>query len=115
METDRLPRFDATPRQRAILDLIAGGHTNAEIAERVGLSLAGVKYQVSELLSLAGVDSRDELGDYWTARQRRGLRTGGLKLTLVGLAAAVAWPPRPWARSPSRVDPSASRTWAGVS
>jgi len=89
METDRLPRFDATPRQRAILDLIASGHTNAEIAERVGLSLAGVKYQVSELLSLAGVDSRDELGDYWNARQRRGPRLGGLRLTIVGLAAAA--------------------------
>ena len=40
-----------TPRQREVLDLIARGRSNTEIAEDLGLSLAGAKWHVSEVLS----------------------------------------------------------------
>lgn len=90
MSSDHHFRFSVTARQKAILDLIAKGHTNGEIAERVGLSLAGVKYQVSELLSLAGVDSRAELGDAWSAGQVGSARFSRFRLRGLGLAGLVA-------------------------
>lgn len=38
-----------TERQRQVLDLMARGRTNTEIAETLGLSLAGAKWHVSPL------------------------------------------------------------------
>ncbi|MGK2965402.1 MAG: helix-turn-helix domain-containing protein [Tepidiformaceae bacterium] len=73
-------------RQREVLDLIARGHTNGEIAERLGISLGGVKWHVSELMSKAGVDSRDELGDLWEQRNSLSGRTSALFRALVGIA-----------------------------
>lgn len=54
-----------TPRQREVLDHIARGKTNPEIAAELGISLAGVKWHVSEVLSILGVDSREEAAAYW--------------------------------------------------
>jgi DNA-binding CsgD family transcriptional regulator len=54
-----------TPRQREVLDRIACGKTNPEIAAELGISLAGVKWHVSEVLSILGVDSREEAAIYW--------------------------------------------------
>lgn len=50
-----------TPRQREVLRLIERGHTNGEIAERLGISLQGVKWHVRELLGKLGAESREEL------------------------------------------------------
>jgi len=61
---------DLTPRQREVLSLMARGLTNAMIAERLGISLAGAKWHVSEVLSKLGVESREEAADYWR-RERR--------------------------------------------
>lgn len=58
-----------TPRQREVLDLIARGLTNAEIADRLEITLAGAKWHVSEVLSKLGVDSREEAAEYWNARK----------------------------------------------
>jgi DNA-binding CsgD family transcriptional regulator len=52
-----------TARQREVLKLIRRGHTNSEIAERLGISLAGAKWHVSELLAKYGVDTREDLAD----------------------------------------------------
>jgi DNA-binding CsgD family transcriptional regulator len=60
---------DLTERQREILALVVRGHTNGEIAERTGLSLATVKWHMSEILSKLGLASRDEAAEYWQARQ----------------------------------------------
>ena len=57
-----------TARQCEVLDLIARGKTNPEIAAELGISLAGVKWHVSEVLSILGVDSREEAGAYWRRR-----------------------------------------------
>lgn len=88
-----------TPRQREVLDRIARGKTNPEIAAELGISLAGVKWHVSEVLSILGVDSREEAGAYWRrenaprARGRRWLAAfawAGAAKAAAGAAAAVA-------------------------
>ncbi|MCC7366221.1 MAG: helix-turn-helix transcriptional regulator [Dehalococcoidia bacterium] len=65
-----------TSRQREVLDLLARGHTNGEIAEALGISLDGAKWHVSELLDRFAVTSRDELVDAWQAERRPVARLG---------------------------------------
>ena len=55
-----------TPREWEVLDLLRQGLTNEEIAERLGVSFAGAKYHVSEILSKLGVSSREEAAR-WSA------------------------------------------------
>jgi NarL family two-component system response regulator LiaR len=54
------PSDDLTPREREVLALLIDGHTNAEIAARLGLSLYTVKNHVRNLLAKLGVNSRTE-------------------------------------------------------
>lgn len=49
-----------TPREWEVLALLREGLSNEEIAERLGVSLAGAKYHVSEILGKLGVSSREE-------------------------------------------------------
>ena len=51
-----------TPAEEKVLGLVRNGLTNAEIAERLGLTANTVKYHVANLLAKAGVSSREELG-----------------------------------------------------
>ena len=60
-----------TVRQREVLNLIAQGKTNLEIADALGLSRDGAKYHVGEILSKLGADSREEAAEYW--RRHNGL------------------------------------------
>lgn len=62
-----------TKRQREVLDLLAREHTNAQVAEALGVSLAGAKWHVSEVLSILGVTSREEAAEYW--RQERAIHS----------------------------------------
>ena len=89
-----------TPREREVLDLIAGGHTNGEIAVRLGITFPTAKWHVSQVISKCGLASREEVAAYWKHETRpatRALRTAraatsGLlvKLSLgVGVAAAA--------------------------
>ncbi len=92
-------KHDLTPRQRQVLDLVARGCTNSEIARRLELSLDGAKWHVSEILSKLGVQTREEAADYWRAHNRPWARVsrgvallgpfGALK-TALGAAAGVA-------------------------
>ncbi|MGE3074584.1 MAG: LuxR C-terminal-related transcriptional regulator [Dehalococcoidia bacterium] len=70
MRTTREPQW--TPRQREVLDLLVGGYTNSQIADRLNISLDGAKWHVSEIITRLGVDSRDEAAEYW--RHHNGLR-----------------------------------------
>lgn len=54
-----------TSRQRQVLDLIAAGHSNAEVAEALGVSLDGAKWHMREILSKLSVDTREEAAEYW--------------------------------------------------
>jgi DNA-binding CsgD family transcriptional regulator/catechol 2,3-dioxygenase-like lactoylglutathione lyase family enzyme len=49
-----------TPRAWEVLFLLRHGLSNRKIAERLGISVAGAKFHVSEILSRLGVRSREE-------------------------------------------------------
>ncbi len=51
---------ELTPREREVFDLVRLGLTNEEIAARLGISLDGAKYHVSQILSKLGVSTREE-------------------------------------------------------
>jgi DNA-binding CsgD family transcriptional regulator len=51
--------LDLTPRQAEVLDLLADGLSNAEIADRLFLSVRTVENHVSAILATLGVENRD--------------------------------------------------------
>jgi DNA-binding CsgD family transcriptional regulator len=76
-----------TPRQREVLELIARGRTNWQIAEALGISLEGAKWHVREIMGELGVETREEAAEYW--RRERGLPTRLLR-AIGGLVPAAA-------------------------
>jgi DNA-binding CsgD family transcriptional regulator/dipeptidyl aminopeptidase/acylaminoacyl peptidase len=85
-----------TPREQEVFALLRQGLTNEEIGRRLGISLDGAKYHVSEILSKLGVSSRREAAQVsLEPSQRRGLWASlplflrrGTSSTLVKVAAA---------------------------
>jgi DNA-binding CsgD family transcriptional regulator len=81
-----------TPRQREVLELVARGKTNFELAQALGLSLEGAKYHVREILGRLGANSREEAVALW-ARERSGHRRWPMVLVAavagVGVVAGV--------------------------
>ncbi len=75
-----------TPREFEVLALLREDLSNEEIAGRLGISLAGAKYHVSEILSQLGVASREEAAA-WSA-------SGGRPWAFVSLAwvRRLGWP-----------------------
>lgn len=81
-----------TPREWEVLDLLREGLTNADIAERLGISHDGVKYHVSEILSKLGLNPREEAAAWKPAERRRwwtGLVWGPLKWSLAAKIAGA--------------------------
>jgi DNA-binding CsgD family transcriptional regulator len=74
------PRLDLTPRETAILCLIAGGHTNTQAAKRLHISHHTVAQHIADMLRRAEASSRGEL----IARAYT-----------VGILATDTWPPCP--------------------
>jgi DNA-binding CsgD family transcriptional regulator len=83
-------KFDLSPRQREILELIADGQTNAEIASSLGVSLDGAKYHVREILAKLNVDSREEAASYWRAYNRPTAKIGRALSGIFGLGTLKA-------------------------
>jgi len=59
-----------TPREWEVLDLLRERLTNEQIAERLGITLDGAKYHVSEILSKLGVGTREQAAA-WRAADLR--------------------------------------------
>jgi two-component system response regulator DevR len=66
-----------TDQERRILDLLAEGLTNREIAERMYLAEKTVKNYVSNLLAKMGMQRRTEAAVYAARLNERHRRTGG--------------------------------------
>jgi DNA-binding CsgD family transcriptional regulator len=83
-----------TPREQEVMTLLREGLTNREIAERLGISLNGARYHVSEILSKLGVSTREEAARWQQEQspQRRRWRFDGL-LTPGALFKAVVGAP----------------------
>lgn len=59
---------DVTPAEQRVLDGLRRGLIYRDIADELGLSYDTVKYHVSNMLSKAGVESRDELVEWASHR-----------------------------------------------
>jgi DNA-binding CsgD family transcriptional regulator len=86
-----------TTRELEVLDLLRQGLSNREIAERLGISLAGAKFHVSEIIGKLGVTSREEAAT-WRPK------VPGVVLPFIGL--------RRWA--PGRIAAMVAAGSAGV-
>jgi DNA-binding CsgD family transcriptional regulator len=60
-----------TPREYEVLALLRNGLSNREIAGRLGISLAGAKFHVSEIIGKLGVESREEAAAWQSEPSRR--------------------------------------------
>ncbi|HEY9627642.1 MAG: response regulator transcription factor [Oscillatoriophycideae cyanobacterium NC_groundwater_1537_Pr4_S-0.65um_50_18] len=63
-QTPSLIKIDFTPREQSVLELVAEGLMNKEIARRLETSVRNVEKYVSRLFSKTGTNSRTELVRY---------------------------------------------------
>lgn len=54
-----------TPREHQVMELIAGGVSNTDIAQQLTLSMQSVKNKVGRILAKLGVSSRAEAASWW--------------------------------------------------
>ena len=66
-------RYHLTTRQFEVLELVAAGHANGEIAEKLGCAVRTIEMHVTELLRKTGTPSRTAL----IALVFRGVDDGG--------------------------------------
>jgi two-component system response regulator DevR len=64
-------------QERRVLELIAEGHTNRQIAARIFLAEKTVKNYVSSLLAKLGMERRTEAAAYAARLAERRRRSGG--------------------------------------
>ncbi|GAA1004946.1 response regulator transcription factor [Acrocarpospora pleiomorpha] len=67
MRVDDRTGTSLSKRETEVMDLIATGHSNGEIAQRLFLSEKTVKNHVNRIYSKLGVDSRVTAIDLWRA------------------------------------------------
>ncbi len=95
-----LPRV--TERQWQVAELVALGYSNNEIADQIGVSVAGAKYHVSELLRRLRLRRREEVASWY--RSERTVRGHAIELSafeppplpaaIRERAAELGWPPQ---------------------
>ena len=81
MSSSGSPRYPdiLTPRQLEVLELLREGLTNEQIADRLGISLDGAEFHVSEILGRLGLSSREEAA-VWRPEERKLWWASGLAL-----------------------------------
>lgn len=57
-----MPSVELTARERSIVELLAEGHTDAFVAERLGISPRTIAYTMRSLMDRLGVENRFQLG-----------------------------------------------------
>ncbi|HET7737282.1 MAG TPA: LuxR C-terminal-related transcriptional regulator [Tepidiformaceae bacterium] len=62
-----IQRQSLTPREEEVLDLIARGKSNTEIASALGVSFPTAKTHVSNILEKLGLETREEAARWWDA------------------------------------------------
>jgi DNA-binding CsgD family transcriptional regulator len=85
----RLPN-ELTDREREVLELLRRDFTNEQIAQRLGISLDGAKYHVSQILSKLGVATREEAAAIALVERRRWWAAWPLWARIAGAATAAA-------------------------
>jgi len=78
---------ELTDREREVLELLRRDFTNEQIAQRLGISLDGAKYHVSEILSKLSVSTREEAAILRLEDRRPWWMTG---FAIAGAGAAAA-------------------------
>ncbi|MEO8540625.1 MAG: hypothetical protein ABI577_12875, partial [bacterium] len=58
-------------RQRQVLDLIDRGLTNQQIADQLGLTLVEAKSEVSHLLAVLALSTREDVAEFWAWHRSR--------------------------------------------
>ncbi len=61
-ESDDKPGMEFSPRERALVELLAAGHTDASAARRLGVSPRTVSYTLQSLMDRLQVENRFQLG-----------------------------------------------------
>lgn len=61
-------RWRPSEQQERVLDALAAGKTNPEIAADLGITVDGVKWHVRELLTKTGLGDRHDLARWWRER-----------------------------------------------
>ena len=61
---------ELSPLQREIIRLIVMGRTNAQIADRLGMTPGGVGTQVGRILERLGLTHRADIAPWATGRRR---------------------------------------------
>src|SRR5439155_16709165 len=76
-----------TPREWEVLELLRQRLSNEQIADRLGITLDGAKYHVSQILSKLGVASREEAAAWRSYEEQR--RSLWQRFILIPIAAKV--------------------------
>ena len=78
-----------TPREWEVRELLRQRLSNEQIAERLGITLDGAKYHVSQILSKLGVATREEAAAIALVERRRWWAAWPLWARIAGAATAV--------------------------
>ena len=79
-----------TDREREVLELLRRDFTNEQIAQRLGISVDGAKYHVSQILSKLGVATREEAAALAIGERRRWWAGWPLAAKIAGAATVAA-------------------------
>ncbi len=80
-----------TPAEQRVLEELRRGGTNAEIAERLGVTLDTVKFHISNMLGKLGLDNRRQLAAWRPEPQRRLFGLLALPGTLDPIGRVLVW------------------------